>query len=96
MVEMEKGKEPVKEMMMSNDVNMSVLKMGGWDGLEVVLPVKDACEIVKLLANARKYKEDGYGQEKKIHIGGELPDINLRLITEAQFTEGLLMGEKPK
>ena len=59
---------------------------------EYVLPVKDAAAILSALESAEKYESRGYGEEQMHYIGGDAPNVHMKLIPESAYLQGKFAG----
>jgi hypothetical protein len=69
--------------------SMAVIQLG-WQ--EYVLPVKDAAAIMAALESAERYDTKGYGDEKLHFIGGEAPNVGMKLLDESAYLQGKFAG----
>ena len=77
--------------------NMAVITLGGY---QIVMPVDDALKTMVNFQKAKRFdkvyipsdERVSGGPSYKYHIGGELPDINVAIISSDVYVEGIING----
>jgi len=71
---------------------MAHLTLGGW-GVNLCMTVEDAAAIMRLVSKARKLDTRFTDGAYRYHIGGDLPELVIKLLTPEQYAEGIINGE---